>query len=418
MKIARYNPTATGTQKYIWNTVGSLANALSSMVLLSIVSRANGNYDGGIFSLAFSTAQLLTSVGIFEVRAIQSTDVNRKYPFSSYLGLRIISCCVMVLCAVGYAAYSWDTPKKAAAIIILCLYKSLEAFADVFQGLFQLNERIDISGKEISVRVLLSTLSFFAVISITGNMIAACISMVIVSVLWVLYYDISIAPDFDRLSINFNFNTIFKIVVESFPLFIGSFMLNYIVNAPKYAIDRYLDEVHQNTFGFLIMPAFVINLFSMFFFRPLLTKMARKWADKDYKGFNLISIKCIAWIMFLTVGAALGAYLLGIPILNLFSGQNLSAYRIPLVIIMLGGGGSATVTLLYYTIACMRKQYTILIGYAIGFIASIVLSNLLVKSNGIFGGSLAYAASTLSVAVVLLIIYITVMLLAKRKAKA
>ncbi len=417
MKIKRYSSVTTDRQRYIWNMLGSLANALSSIVLLSIVSRTNGEYDGGIFSLAFGTAQLLNSVGGFAVRALQSTDITKKYPFSIYLAMRYLSCALMLVCGAAYAVYSWDTPQKAAAIILLCIYKAIDAYADVFQGLFQLNERIDLSGKELAFRVALSTLSFACVIILTGNLVAACASMVIVSLIWVLYYDLPIGKDFESLKAHFNFNAILKLTVECLPLFVGAFMLNYIVNAPKYAIDDFMNEEAQNTFGFLIMPAFVINLFSLFFFRPLLTKMARAWNGKSFSEFNKINIKCIAWVLILTAGGCVGAYLLGIPILNVFSGQNLYSYRMHLVIVMLGGGANALVTFLYYALACMRKQYAVFIGYTIGFVASLILSKLLVKSSGVLGGCIAYAASTALIVFVMLLIYVIIMFSASKQAK-
>ena len=76
----------TAKKKFMWNMAGSLCNSLSSMLLLIIVNRISGESRGGFFALAYSTAQLLFSVGGFEIRPVQSTDIKNKFRTMSFLG--------------------------------------------------------------------------------------------------------------------------------------------------------------------------------------------------------------------------------------------------------------------------------------------------------------------------------------------
>ena len=133
-------------RKFIWNMTGSMCNALSSFVLLTIVTRVNGSEDGGIFSLAFSTAQMLTSIGCFESRAIQATDVRKRLEFKDYLTFRILTTVVMMVCLCGYVGFSGKTGEKAAVLFFIALYKAIDCISDSFQGLFQVENRIDLSG--------------------------------------------------------------------------------------------------------------------------------------------------------------------------------------------------------------------------------------------------------------------------------
>ena len=71
-----YTSKTNSKKNFFWNMTGSMCNALSSMILLSIVTRAIDSANGGIFSLAFSTAQLLQTVGCFETRVIQASDTK------------------------------------------------------------------------------------------------------------------------------------------------------------------------------------------------------------------------------------------------------------------------------------------------------------------------------------------------------
>ena len=84
----------TAKKKFMWNMAGSLCNSLSSMLLLIIVNRISGESRGGFFALAYSTAQLLFSVGGFEIRPVQSTDIKNKFTFNYYADLHDrLYCC-------------------------------------------------------------------------------------------------------------------------------------------------------------------------------------------------------------------------------------------------------------------------------------------------------------------------------------
>ena len=80
-----------------------------------------------------------------------------------------------------------------------------------------------------------------------------------------------------------NFKLMFKLLLGCLPMFLGVFMLNYIINQPKFVLDNVLDEVTQNKFGIIFMPSAVICLMGMFIYRPLLTTLTSVWKDKKYK---------------------------------------------------------------------------------------------------------------------------------------
>ena len=129
--------TASSGQKFIWNMVGSMSNALSSFLLLAIVTRINGSADGGIFSLAFSTAQFLTTIGCFETRAIQATDVKDRVAFKDYFSFRVMTCVLMMAGAFVYgmdgterdesSGYSSDLFLQSAGLPVRLLSGSVSA---------------------------------------------------------------------------------------------------------------------------------------------------------------------------------------------------------------------------------------------------------------------------------------------------
>ena len=99
----------TAKKKFMWNMAGSLCNSLSSMLLLIIVNRISGESRGGFFALAYSTAQLLFSVGGFEIRPVQSTDIKNKFTFNQYFTSRMFNCIIMLIYCCEWLYWSRST---------------------------------------------------------------------------------------------------------------------------------------------------------------------------------------------------------------------------------------------------------------------------------------------------------------------
>ena len=72
-----------------WNMMSSGLNSVVSMFLLWIVTLINGVSDAGVFSLAFSTSQMMLTIGNYGMRNYQATDIRNKYTMGIYLSSRI-----------------------------------------------------------------------------------------------------------------------------------------------------------------------------------------------------------------------------------------------------------------------------------------------------------------------------------------
>ena len=383
----------TAKKKFMWNMAGCLCNSLSSVLLLMIVNRVSGETKGGFFALAYSTAQLLFSVGGFEIRPIQSTDIKNKFSFNQYFTSRMLNCAVMLVCMIGYILLNGYRGADAAAVFWILAYRTVEAIADIYSGLFQQRERIDISGKELLLRSGLSTILFTLVLIMTDNLLYASMALTLTSFLVMLIYDLHMKKYFEPGATKLEWKGIAGIYQACWPLFIASFIMNYLNNAPKYAINRYYDETVQNCYNILFMPAFVINLLSLFAFRPLLTDLTRHWEENELDQFMKIVKKMMLLIGGLTVLGCLGAFLLGIPILSLLYGVDLGGYRMELVMVMVCGGLNAYVYFLYYLVTVTRKQIYLLIGYGVAWVTALLLSPILVEKGAIMGAVVSCAIS-------------------------
>ena len=385
--------TPSGKTVAFWNMMGSLVNAATSVVLLMMVTRSLGDEKAGIFSLGFSVSLMMLTVGMFEVRPFQSTDIYKQFSFPQYFSFRILTCILMLVCSVAYTVWNGYSDEKAWTVILLCVLKCVEAFCDVFNGQAQQNDRLDVAGFSLSARVCLYCFGFLISLLLTKNLLISCSVMVLLALFWLLFFDVKSGKYFEKCGLDFSKSAVFGLFKSCCPLFLASFLMMYINNAPKFAVDAYLSDEYQTYYGILFMPAAVINLFSLFAFRPLLTKLTAMWRENRRKAYLLTVAKLVLWIVFVTAAALGVGWLLGIPVLSLLYGTDLSAYKAELMVVLVGGGFNALCVLLYYMITVMRQQKYVLLGYGVAALTAFFAGDRLVQSHALLGASYTYLLS-------------------------
>ncbi|MGT2735951.1 lipopolysaccharide biosynthesis protein [Streptococcus orisratti] len=415
--------TQTSPQKiFFWNMMGSLSSALISVFLLMVVSRVLSTLDSDIYAFAYSLGNMLVVVGLFQVRNFQATDITQKYSFSEYFLVRLITCFAMMAIAVAYLALTDYDAYKSQVIFYITLYRASDAFSDLYQGLFQQHERLDIAGKSLSFRNAILSILFTIVVVLTHRLLLAIQLVCLVSFVFILFYDVRKSLYFDKIAFR-QLSQLsllkdgIKLMKESLPLFLNGFLLIYIYNEPKYALDALtgLGKVElgsQTIFNILFMPAFVMNLM-MLFFRPLITQMAIYISKKQLADFRKLQIRLFFYLFGAGLLVLLGSALLGIPFLSFLYGIKLSDYWVAFMLIMVGGAVGSFSTAIDNILTAMRCQNYLLIPYVGSFCASLLMTNHLVASYQILGASLSFVLTML----IWLILSIAVYLFTKKKVE-
>ncbi|MBQ6552737.1 MAG: lipopolysaccharide biosynthesis protein [Clostridia bacterium] len=387
-------PEKSAKKDFINNMFGSAVNAAISVVLLVVVSHLLGRDAAGVFTLAYSTAQMMYTVGAFEMRNAQVTDAKREFSFGSLLGFRIITVLLMWAASAIFILIRGYTGEKALLIAIVCVYMSILALADLFQGNLHLNGYLRVAGRSLACIVLLAAAAFSATLYFTRNLVVSALPMVAVALLWVFLHDVPYSRNFSGLKPDFAFKNLKAIFLCALPLFLSAFLNQFIFNAPKYAIDTLMSEADQAVYGYLVMPAFVINLLSIFAFRPQLVSLSESWVRGEYDKFKRTSMILYLWIGVVTVAALGAGALFGLPVLGFLYGADLEGMRGTLLILLTAGCFSASATLALTLFTTMRKQRLCLIAYGITTVFSLAVPQLLVARLGVTGAALSYLAET------------------------
>lgn len=377
-------------KNYFWNTLGSLMNALSSALLLLVVTRVLGPYYGGVFSLAFAVGQQYQVLGAFEMRPFQATDINEKYPFGVYLGSRIVTCLLMLVALAIYSIYSNGLSENALMLFLVANLKLFDAAEDVFHGMFQQRGRLDIAGRAFFFRALITFVAFALGCIVTGNMVAACALSYCCSAVAFFFLNILPAKAFSSLIPIFSLRQIGRLLLACAPLFIGVFLLNDLVNVPRYGIDANLGKSDQTLYAVLFMPALVINLLAGFIFKPLLTSLAWIWDQQNVRRFFLTIAKGCGAVFVATVVVVILAYPFGLPVLSWLYAIDLSGRMPELMLLLLGGFFNALSVIFYYALVTMRIQKVVAIGYAISDVLARFLCTSLIQGHGLLGAVILY----------------------------
>lgn len=382
--------TANFKKNVIWNILGTGFNSFNSLFFLIIVTRINGTTNAGIFTIAFSTACILYIIGTYAGRIYQVTENDKEITDKDYIANRIISFFIQIVCAILFVIIRRYDIYKSSIFIILAVYKGLEAFSDVLYGIMQKKDMLYKVGISYFLKSLFSLSVFLLIDLLTKNMVLSCASIVIIWIIFIALYDLRIVNKLIDKNEKVSKNSIKKIYKNGFFVFAITFLGIYTLNAPKYAIDSYLTEDYQTIFGIIVMPATAISLFGQFLIHPYLTEFASDVKNKEYIKLQKLTRKIVTYICLFGVFATILAYFVGIPVLQLVYGVELSNYRIMLTIIIISATFYNIGTIYSYALTSMRKTFIQFIDYLPITILAFVISNVLTKKYEIVGSVLAY----------------------------
>ena len=337
--------------------IGSMIFAAASMILSLLIIRIVGEDDGGIFAIAITVAQMLAFIEYYETRTFQVTDTKSTFEFGHYKAVKYILFVVSVVVSIVYSILTAKSNiYKCIVILLMCIYRFVDAYADLYEGAFQKDGRLDLTGKSQAFRTVMS--------------------VTVMLVVW-------------------NEKYILGILKNCFPLFIGSFLWSYILSASRIAIDAKMVSNYSAYFQTLFMPVSIVNLFATFVMKPALTKLADEYAS-DYKKPFIVSISKISVIIVgFTIICIIGAWILGIPVLQILTGSELIQYRMVLILLMFAGGINALSYFGYYVLTVMRKSGMIIIGYIVSAIVAKLANEYLVARYGIKGGAYGFLTSVM-----------------------
>ena len=381
---------------YWWNTIAGLLFTAQSVIMLVVITRVCDVYTAGVFTIAFAVGNLFMNMGMYGMRKFQASDRRHEFTFKEYRNSRAITSLCMIVASGAYIAYSSVTlsypPEKTLVIFVMCLFKVVDVVEDVYSGAYQVQDRLDVGQKMVSLRQAVTLTAFVVVIMITADL---GISLIIITVFTSVFFAGQVVYIRKRYGMpapspRMEWRKVGSLLKQCFPLFAAMFLLFYIGSAPKYAIDAMMDDAAQAYYGYISMPVFVVNVLATFVYNPMVTELTDLWQVGHVREFLIRFAKVTGAIAALTAICVIGAWLVGVPVLNILYNTDIAGYLVELLVLVAGGGFLALATLANVGITVIRFQRVLVPLYTLMAVVAFLVSNWTVSLWGVTGASWAY----------------------------
>ena len=390
---------------YIWNSIGSFLQSAISPILLIIITRLNGVGDSGLFSFAMSLSVVFWAISLWGGRTYQVSDVKKEFSSGDYIVVRFISSLIVAVFSISFCILSGYDLIKTELIMVLVSFKILESIADSMYGVLQIHNKLYIVGISLTMKSVFGFMLFTLVDILTKNIVYGALSIFIVNIAVVIFYDIPWMKHVESVGLTKkNIMQAGKIMKKTAEVFVVVFLTMFSLNIPRYFLDKYhYDQIGY--FGIMAMPITLLTLFISFVLQPNVVNLSELLKKKKIKEFTKIVSK-IDFITF-TLGIlfVVSSYLIGVWVLNTVFGIDINNFRIDLTIMVIGAVANAFVSIYVNLLIILRRFkgqfYTLLVTN----ILAVILSVYLIDRLAMLGSVLVFMTISFLQAIILLFIY-------------
>lgn len=390
---------------YIWNSIGSFLQSAISPILLIVITRLNGVGDSGLFSFAMSLSVVFWAISLWGGRTYQVSDVKKEFSSGDYIVVRFISSLIVAVFSISFCVLSGYDLIKTELIMVLVSFKILESIADSMYGVLQIHNKLYIVGISLTIKSVFSFMIFAIVDILTKNIVYGALSIFIVNIVVVIFYDIPWMKHVESVGLTKkNIMQAGKIMKKTAEVFVVVFLTMFSLNIPRYFLDKYhYDQIGY--FGIMAMPITLLTLFISFVLQPNVVNLSELLKKKKIKEFTKIVSK-IDFITF-TLGIlfVVSSYLIGVWALNTVFGIDINNFRIDLTIMVIGAVANAFVSIYVNLLIILRRFkgqfYTLLVTN----ILAVILSIYLIDRLAMLGSVLVFMIISFLQAIILLFIY-------------
>lgn len=391
---------------FAWVLAGNVVYAACQWGMIVALAKLGSSLIVGQFSLGLAIATPVLMFTNLHLRAVQATDSRRLYSFAEYLQLRSVMT-LAALAVIGGIAWFENYGRQTTLVILaVAVAKGIEALSDIHYGLFQLNDRLDQTGRSMMMRGALSVVALSAGLYLTHDVFWGCVGLAIVWLAALVLFDFRRGRRFVALSERFlqpskwtrwwwpecraqTFERQWNLMRLALPLGFVTTMASINLNLPRYFIEARMGEHQLGVFSALAYSTVAVTLISDSLGHCAVPRMSRLYAGRQFAEFRSVLLQLSV------VGCALGlaglaaAQVMGARMLTIFYGAEYAA-----------GSRVFTVLMLATAIHCVAGMFTSGILSArcfavqVPMFAAVVGSSalacfLLVPASGLFGGAVA-----------------------------
>lgn len=381
----------------LWNSIGSLVYLGCNWLTTVLVVVLYPTYEAsGCLASAMAVGNVVATIVLFKVRPFQVSDIKKDFSSSDYIALRIA--CSVAGIAFGFL-YSLATVSHGAFEAAICysLFKVVDSFVDVFYGIDQCHDRLDLAGISQMIRGVLALASFAGVSIYCNDLVMAIIAMALTTLLVVIFFDIPASHRLEAFHLKIDVHAVFRLIISCFPGFISSIIATLVVSLSRQLFGVEYGNEQLGIYAAIATPAVIVQAMAGYLYAPILGPISISYLNHKYGAVRRTIVGFFAALSIATALISVAFILVAAPLFNLVFGPTIAGYSYLTGPILLSTGLTAAELFLIDLLIAFRKKRLALLTCLPALAESLLLISPLSEVFGMNGISIticiAYASS-------------------------
>jgi O-antigen/teichoic acid export membrane protein len=309
---------------FLWSLLGGVIYGACQWGMLMTLAKLGSTVMVGRFSLGLAICAPVIMFTNLHLRAVQITDAKDEYVFGDYLGLRLLTTAFAFLVIAGIVLACGYGGQTAGVVLVIGAAKCVESISDVFYGLFQKHERMDMIALSMILKGSLSLLALGIVVYMIGSVLWGVAALFCVWSVVLLAYDLPrasfsfrTASEVSILSPRWNVITLGKLAWLALPLGLVMLLISLNTNIPRYFVKLHLGEGPLGIFAAMAYLIVAGNMIVHALGQSVSPKLARFYAAADTLAYRKLLLKMLGFAFFIGISAVAVAYFAGGSLLTL-----------------------------------------------------------------------------------------------------
>jgi len=388
---------------FLWNAVGNTIYLLCQWLITVLVPVLGGFEDAGVLSVAMSVSATFQTVALFGIRSYQVSDMEGEYSDSCYVGLRSLTCLLALVLCVVFSLVNRYFGSQLLAIFLFMMFRLAENYSDVFHGIAQKKDRLDIAGKAFSIKGIGFLLCFLLGYALTENLNLGLLLMTLFSCGSTLLYDLPQVRKLSDFRLIDSISACGKLAMETLPLCIYLFFYAAISTLPKLILEKQCGEALLGAYASIFAPAMLLQSAAGYLYNPFATKFAEYRRRHQTAKFNALLMKIMLAMLGIAAAVMVAAQFLGEYALVLVFHEQIREYVYMLNPILIVNFAVACLGFFCMLVIVLRKFRWLLAGCGTGFVLCLVLTTPAIHLFGANGASYSLIVAAVAAILILLV---------------
>jgi O-antigen/teichoic acid export membrane protein len=306
---------------FAWSVTGNAVYAACQWGMIVALAKFGNSFMVGQFSLGLAVVTPVLMFSNLNLRAVQATDAHRQFGFAEYLRLRLLSTIAAAAVIVAIVWFGKYESRTAAVILAIAVAKSIETLSDIHYGLFQLNDRLDQTGRSMILRGILSVGALSAGLYFTKNVFWGCVWMALVWTAVLLLFDMRhgwrmvACTEQRREKAARSFPRQAQLLSLALPMGIVMTIASVIFHMPRYFVHSFMGEHELGIFSAIAYATGSLTIVGDSLSTSAVPRLARLYAGgqiPEFRSllFRMVVVGCAVGLAGLALARGAGAWFL------------------------------------------------------------------------------------------------------------